>query len=301
MKILLTGSNGFLGKVMLQTLSIKNEVYTLNRNSSDYNVDLSRDDCFFDQKFDLVIHAAGMAHSIPLSEEEISMYFEINVNGTENLLYALSGSSLPKQFVFISTVAVYGEFNGSLINEQSQLKAIDPYGRSKIQAEQRVVQWCSKNDVIMTIFRLPLVVGLDPPGNLGKMINGLRKGFYFNVAGGSAKKSMVLASDVAKFVLKASEVGGIYNLTDRYHPSFFELSNNLSNQLGRSKPKNLPFWFANFLAKCGDILGSRAPLNSEKLIKITSTLTFDDSKAFEVFGWRPNPVLMGFWISEKKL
>jgi len=271
MKILLTGSNGFLGKVMLQTLSIKNEVYTLNRNSSDYNVDLSRDDCFFDQKFDLVIHAAGMAHSIPLSEEEISMYFEINVNGTENLLYALSGSSLPKQFVFISTVAVYG------------------------------VQWCSKNDVIMTIFRLPLVVGLDPPGNLGKMINGLRKGFYFNVAGGSAKKSMVLASDVAKFVLKASEVGGIYNLTDRYHPSFFELSNNLSNQLGRSKPKNLPFWFANFLAKCGDILGSRAPLNSEKLIKITSTLTFDDSKAFEVFGWRPNPVLMGFWISEKKL
>jgi nucleoside-diphosphate-sugar epimerase len=130
------------------------------------------------------------------------------------------------------------------------------------------------------------------------MIKGIRKGYYFNIAGGSAKKSMVLASDVAKFLLKASEIGGVFNLTDGYHPSFFELSENLSQQIGKSRSKNLPFWLAKCIARTGDVFGDKAPLNSVKLHKITSVLTFDDSKAREAFGWHPTPVLEGFDISE---
>ncbi|MBC7915293.1 MAG: hypothetical protein H7Y07_14350 [Pyrinomonadaceae bacterium] len=47
----------------------------------------------------------------------------------------------------------------------------------------------------------------------------------------------------------------------------------------------------------GDILGKRAPINSVKLKKITSDLTFDDSKAREILGWNPTPVLKGFKVS----
>lgn len=298
MKILLTGSNGFLGKVIFNTLSSNNEIYTLNRKSSDYNFNLPNDNLFFDRKFDCVIHAAGKAHSLPLSEIEKNNFFNINVNGTDNLLKALSNSFLPKQFVFISSVSVYGLINGANIGEKSKLLAVDPYGLSKIKAEQIVINWCQENNVICTILRLPLVVGANPPGNLGSMIHAVKKGYYFNVAGGNAKKSMVLASDIANFILKAAEVGGTYNLTDGMHPTFNELSKIISLKLNKTFLPNMPFFLANLLAKIGDVIGNVFPINTNKLLKITSTLTFDDSKARKAFGWKPTPVLEGFKLHE---
>lgn len=140
------------------------------------------------------------------------------------------------------------------------------------------------------------MAGENPPGNLGAMIEGIQKGYYFNIAGGTAKKSMVLATDVAKTILKVSAIGGIYNLTDGHHPSFAELSNSIAQQLDKPKPFNMPLWLARLIAKFGDVLGNKAPLNSDKLKKITSDLTFDDSKARNAFGWSPKKVIDGFRV-----
>lgn len=299
MNCLLTGSNGFVGRVLDSSLSNNTVIHTLSKSSGEYNVNLETQIPIFNQQFDIVIHAAGKAHSFPKSKNDRDAFFRVNVLGTQNLLKGLENYKLPKSFVFVSSVAVYGLSEGYLINEQSELNAIDPYGKSKVQAERLVLQWCTENNVTCSILRLPLVVGLNPPGNLGAMIKGIRKGYYFNIAGGSAKKSMVLASDVAKYILKASEIGGIFNLTDGYHPSFFELSEIISRQLGKSRSKNLPFWLAKGLALTGDIFGEKSPLNSAKLHKITSDLTFDDTKAREAFGWDSTPVLEGFKISDK--
>ena len=60
---------------------------------------------------------------------------------------------------------------------------------------------------------------------------------------------------------------------------------------------NMPLWLVKTIAKFGDLLGSKAPLNTNKLKKITSDLTFDDSKAREAFGWNPTSVLEGFKIN----
>ena len=299
MNCLLTGSNGFLGRVLESSLSNNTVIHTLSKSSGEYNVNLETQSPIFKHQFDIVIHAAGKAHSFPKSIEDRDTFFSVNVQGTKNLLEGLENHKLPKSFVFISTVAVYGLSEGYLINEQSELNAIDPYGKSKVQAEKLVLQWCTENNVKCTILRLPLVVGLNPPGNLGSMIKGIRKGYYFNIAGGTANKSMVLASDVAKYLIKASEIGGIFNLTDGYHPSFFELSENISRQLGKNRPHNLPLWLAKVSALIGDLFGAKAPLNSDKLCKITSDLIFDDSKAREAFGWDPKSVLEGFKISDK--
>lgn len=295
--ILLTGSNGFLGKVLFYYLSKNNLVFTLNRKSSDYNFNLSKGDIYLNQKFDCVIHAAGLAHLVPSSKNQKSDIFNTNVNGTINLLNALSNSYLPKEFVFISSVSVYGLIYGLNITENSFLNSVDPYGLSKIKAEQLVTDWCKKNNIICTILRLPLVVGANPPGNLGAMINGIQNGYYFNIGEGKAKKSMVLAADVANSILKVSEIGGIYNLTDGYHPSFVELSNHISIQLHKRKPINIPIWLAKVIGRFGDLIGDKAPLNTKKLVKITSDLTFDDTKAREVFGWNPTRVLEGFKIN----
>ena len=210
-----------------------------------------------------------------------------------NLLKGLS-NSLPKRFVFISSVSVYGSIFGVNLNENCSLLAEDPYGKSKIDAEFVVNKWCEEHNVICTILRLPLIVGENPPGNLGSMIQGIKKGYYFNIAGGNAKKSMVLASDVAKFILRAAEVGGIYNLTDGIHPTFNDLSKSISRNLDKSFVPNMPLFIAKVIAKIGDIVGNAFPINSDKLSKITSTLTFNDSKARNAFGWNPTPVLEGF-------
>ena len=298
MNCLLTGVNGFLGKIISQQISKSNKLWGLSRSGADYNFSLEKEIPIFNLKFDLVVHSAGKAHSIPKTEFEKQEFHEVNRTGTSNLLKGLEKSGLPFQFVFISSVAVYGQDTGNLICENHSLLAKDPYGLSKIHAEYLVQEWCNKHNIICTILRLPLLVGESPPGNLGAMIMGIKKGYYLNIAGGSAKKSMVLAEDVAKSILKVAEIGGIYNLTDGYHPSFEELSNYISTQLDKRKPRNMPLWLARIIANFGDLLGNTAPLNTNKLKKLTSDLTFDDNKARDEFKWDPTPVLVGIKINK---
>ena len=294
---LLTGGTGFLGSYISKVISENNVLVSLSRNSIQYSISLDQKAPVFSEKFDLVIHAAGKAHSAPKSSLEKQAFFEVNFIGTQNLLHGLEESqSIPKALIFISSVAVYGRENGVNISEDAPLLAKEPYGLSKIQAEQLVFDWCKRNNVICTILRLPLLAGVNPLGNLGAMIRGIKKGYYFNIAGGTAQKSMVLAYDVAHCILKVSVIGGIYNLTDGCHPTFSELGRTISLQLGRKFVPNLPLFFAKFLAKIGDLIGDKFPINSNKLSKIISPLTFDDSKARKAFGWNPSPVIKGFKI-----
>ncbi|MEO8255310.1 MAG: NAD-dependent epimerase/dehydratase family protein, partial [Flavobacterium sp.] len=197
--------------------------------------------------------------------------------------------ALPGSFLFISSVAVYGLEKGNDINEGYPLNAIDPYGLSKIEAEKLVENWCNKNQVICSILRLPLLVGKKPPGNLGAMIKAINKGYYFNIGGGIAKKSMVLAKDVASFILTVAPIGGIFNLTDGLHPNFRELS--LAISKNKKQQFSLSIYAAKVMGLAGDLLGDRAPINSFKIKKITSDLTFDDSKARKLLNWKPQSIL----------
>lgn len=300
MNILLTGSSGFLGKEIINQNN-SHIIFSLNRKIGNYKFDLSTTipDFGYDL-FDIVIHTAGKAHLVPKNRIENETFFDVNVKGTQNLLYGIEISgALPKCFIFISSVAVYGVDQGMNISENEPLLAKDPYGLSKIQAEKLVFNWCQKNNVICTILRLPLLVGDNPPGNLGALISSIRKGYYFNIAGGKARKSMVLTEDVANILFKVSKIGGIYNLTDGSHPNFYELSNVLAKQYGKTRIFNMPFFIAKCIAFLGDVFGTKFPLNSRKLKKITSDLTFDDSKAMKVLNWKPKQILN--WYDNKSI
>ncbi len=298
MNILLTGANGFLGRSISSQLSTKNSfIYSLSKSVGDYKISLSEHIPDFKHNFELIIHAAGKAHKTPTNKFEAQEIHNVNVNGTANLLIGLEKTVLPKQFVFISTVSVYGLDFGLNINEEYKLLAKEPYGLSKIKAEKLVYEWCEKHKIICTILRLPLVVGSNPPGNLGSMIKAIKKGYYLNISGGRAKKSMVFIDDISKYILKAAQIGGVYNLTDGYHPSFLEISNLISKQLNKNNSFNIPIWVAMIISYIGDLLGNKAPINTKKLNKIVSSLTFDDEKARKAFGWMPTPVLKVFKIN----
>jgi nucleoside-diphosphate-sugar epimerase len=291
-KLLFTGGTGFFGKNVMPILGRQYEVTTCGITIGNVlKTNLAKEVPPLIQHYDTVLHAAGKAHSVPKNIAEENDFFDINLKGTVNLCAALEKSGIPDSFIFISSVSVYGLDHGELITESHSLLAKDPYGVSKIQAESFVQEWCKSHNVVCTILRLPLVVGANPPGNLGAMIRGIEKGYYFNIAGGKAKKSMVLAGDVANILLEASEIGGVYNLTDGYHPCFFDLSNSISKQYRKSRIINLPFTIAKNIALVGDIIGNSFPLDSNKLGKITSELTFDDSKARKILGWNPNKVI----------
>jgi len=291
MKLLITGASGFLGGIITQKLGNDHQILALSRNSGEYQVDLEKEIPKFHDSFDLVIHSAGKAHSVPKTEAEKKQFHDVNVIGTENLLKGLEKTRVPKQFVFISSVSVYGQEKGNNINEDWQLKAKDAYGLSKIKTEELVIKWCMKYNVICTILRLPLLVGENPPGNLGVMLRAIEKGYYFNIGGGKARKSMVLAKDIANFIPNVAPVGGIFNLTDGFHPSFDELSSAICKIKKKNNPFNIPLTLARLFGLIGDLLGSRAPINSFKVKKITSDLTFNDSKAREIVNWNPQAVV----------
>lgn len=291
--ILLTGHNGFLGKKIHESLKTDSNFFTRTCSrfdDSDFSIDLSINVPYFNSQFDVVIHSAGKAHSSVKKGKIDSSFHKVNVIGTENLLIGLTKYP-PKYFVLISSVSVYGLTDGLNIDESFPLLAKDSYGKSKIDAESLVKNWCDKYDVICTILRLPLIVGDYPPGNLGSMIHGIKYGYYFIIGDGNFRKSMVLGSDVAYFVLKAAKYGGIFNLTDGYHPTLNEFTLKILQNLKKSFVPRIPFFLAVILAKIGDIFGNNFVFNSTKLAKMTSSLIFDDSKARFTFGWKPNVVL----------
>jgi GlcNAc-P-P-Und epimerase len=297
---LLTGAHGFLGRHINSHLSSSgSRVTTLGKSDrNDITCNLSTAIPIIQVPVDVVVHAAGKAHSIPRTETEQKAFFDVNLTGTQHLCKALETlPQLPTAFVFISTIAVYGVDTGENINERHPLLGTTPYAQSKIGAEAFLQNWCADKNVKLSILRLPLIAGAVPPGNLGAMINGIQKGRYFNIGGGAARKSVVMADDVAAAIPVITQTAGIYNLTDGQHPSFAQLANVIAKQSGKPTPKNLPRWLAKLAAFAGDFLGSQAPINTDKLRKITGTLTFDDSKARNSFGWKPKPVLDAFKIS----
>ena len=296
-KILFTGGTGFLGKNVRPILDKKYEVTTCGITSDDMiKANLAKETPKLDKHYDIVLHACGKAHVVPKTEAEKQAFFDVNFTGTVNLCDALEEVGVPKAIVFISTVAVYGCEYGDLITEEHPLEGNTPYAKSKIMAEEYLTEWCKKNNVVLGILRPSLLAGKDAPGNLGAMVNGVRKGFYMNIAGGKVIKSILMAEDIARILPSLVEKGGTYNVCDTRQPSFGELSVSVAKQLGKGKPMNIPYWMAWCMAKVGDLLGSKAPINSYKLEKMTKSLTFSNEKARKELGWEPLDVLDNYKI-----
>lgn len=297
---LVTGGSGFLGRRVVRALAAA--------GTPAVALDLRRVEGVDTIEWDLAegpapleartigtaYHLAGLAHVVPRSEEDGARFYAVNHRGTENLLRGLEGAEGLEAVVLVSTVAVYGRDRGEGLDESTEAAARDPYGRSKRLAEEAVLEWCGRRGVRAGVVRLPLVTGAGAPGNLGAMVSALRRGRYVGVGDGSARRSMVLASDVAEVLPRVAEVGGVFHLTDGHHPSFRELEAALCAALGRRLPLRLPLAAAMALGAVGDVVraaGLPAPVTRATIGKMTATLTFSDERARSELGWRPRRVV----------
>jgi nucleoside-diphosphate-sugar epimerase len=300
--IFLTGGSGFLGETIINELKRVNmpfqQISRDDKSDNYFNFQSGASKLSEDIKnAETIIHVAGRAHVLAKNDHERALFSKVNAVGTQLFLNKLSGlNAIPKKIIFISSVSVYGRSEGAELDENTSLEAKDAYGLSKKEAEKIVLNWCRENRVEAYILRLPLIVGNNAPANLGAMVKGIKSGKYASIGEAKARKSMVLASDVAKFILNIQGPSGIYNLTDGYHPSFKELETKISKELKVKAPITIPLFVAKMLAIVGDTIGSKFPIDSNKLNKLNATLTFSDKKASELLNWKPNSVLESWEI-----
>lgn len=298
--ILVTGASGFLGSVTVSNLlKSQHNVTTIGiSETDDIHCNLATSIPNLRTNFDWIIHMAGKAHIVPKNSKECADFFQVNLNGTKNLISGLERTGkVPHLIVFISSVAVYGVESGEHIEENHTLNGTSPYALSKIQAEEYLKCWCLKKNVILGILRPSLIAGKNPLGNLGAMVRGIKTGKYFRIGEGSARKSILMVDDVARIIPKLSKVGGIYNVCDNHHPSFAELEELIVKQLNKKSLRSIPFWAAKSLALTGDLIGNKFPINSRKLDKITKSLTFSNEKARRELDWEPLDVIRNFKIN----
>jgi GlcNAc-P-P-Und epimerase len=298
-KVLITGATGFLGRYVQNAFLTKGwDVLSLGRSASNrIKSDLSADQPDLEgYSFSRVIHAAGLAHHIPKDKDAAQAFYDVNLEGTENLLLSLqSHAEHINQFVFISSVAVYGLPVGTGIHENRPLEGKSHYAKSKIYAEEQVQSWCEQMGIPYLILRLPIVAGQNAPQTIREMIDKISKGKYLRIGNGSARKSMVLADDIAGHLVEWERISGIFNLTDGHHPSFAELETYLSKRLQFTLPKSMPDWKARVLSGIGDMVPG-FKIHSRIYQQFTADLTYDDTKARRELNWSPRRVIDVEWL-----
>lgn len=296
-RLLLTGASGFVGSHVRPLLEREYDVMTLGlRSQNDYPVNIAKEIPELHEHYDVVLHAAGKAHVAAKTEAEKSAFFDVNLQGTKNLCAALEKAGVPRAFIFVSTVAVYGLQSGENITEEHPSDGVTPYAMSKRLAEEYLTAWASEHDVVLGILRPSLIAGPNPPGNLGAMIHGIRSGKYLSIAGSRARKSLLMVQDIAKLTPLLAKKGGVYNVCDSYPLSVREIETIICGQTDKKLPLSIPYWMAKGMARAGDRLGKRSPIDSQKLEKITASLTFSNRKAMRELGWTPLPVKENFRI-----
>lgn len=297
--LLFTGGTGYLGHNVKPILDANYEVTTIGISDRDMiRANFVSDIPALPKRYDVVLHAAGKAHSYPKTEAEIKAFYDVNYQGTINLCKALEKVGVPKSFIFISTMAVYGSDGASCVTEDFPLNGTTPYAKSKIQAEQFLIDWCDKHHVILGILRPSLLVGPNPPGNLGAMIRGIQKGRYLSIGESKARKSFLMVYDIGRVVPELARVGGIYNICADESITYRQLEEVICKQLNKSLPLSIPMWFAKLLAKIGDLMGKKAPINSLKLQKLTHTSIYSNTKIRKSLNWTPLNIIENFKISE---
>ena len=108
-KLLFTGASGFLGYNIRPLLETSYDVHTIGLTDDDnIKINMANEVPPINIHYDVVLHAAGKAHTVPKTEAEKQVFYDVNYIGTIHLCDALEKAGIPKAFIFISTVAVYG-------------------------------------------------------------------------------------------------------------------------------------------------------------------------------------------------
>jgi len=161
-------------------------------------------------------------------------YFAINYELTKQLALAAKANGV-KQFLFLSTIKVFGECSdGEIYNEKSECIPTDAYGKSKLKAEKFLLSIASP-DFVVTIVRPPLIFGPGVKGNLDKIIKLCDTNYWLPLGGIDNERTMVSVNNLIEFVdtLCAKRQGGVFVISEKESVSTTDLVKQIRQALGR--------------------------------------------------------------------
>lgn len=196
MKLLITGSSGFVGSYFINKYKEKYEIKIF----SFLKDNITTLDC---SDVDIVFHLSALVHQMGgASSEE---YIKVNVTQTLKIAKKAKESGV-KHFVFMSTVKVYGEETDSVYTESSPCHPEDEYGKSKLKAELELQKLASENFKV-SIVRTPIVYGYGVKANIKSLVNLVNKVPVLPFGNIKNKRSMVYIGNLCHLVDKIIEFG----------------------------------------------------------------------------------------------
>ncbi len=203
--VLLTGSNGFVGKYFIKKYADRYSIQKFSFLNDDFK-------SLHVEGIEIIVHLSALVHQMGgASKDE---YERVNVTQTLDLAKKAKASGV-KQFVFMSTVKVYGEENDAAYSETSTCKPEDEYGRSKLKAENELLKL--ENDVFkVSIIRTPVVYGHGVKANIKNLVNLVQKVSVLPFGGIANKRSMVYVGNLCHMmdVIIEKEANGLFLASD---------------------------------------------------------------------------------------
>lgn len=207
MKVLISGANGFVGRsTCVRALGIGMQVRGVTRQtvplppgvepmvmsepSPSTGWASSLEGC------DVVVHAAARVHVMnDALAEPLIEFRRVNVDGTLNFARQAAAAGM-RRFIFVSSVKVNGESTGEHPFTATDAPApLDPYGISKMEAEQGLRQVASETGMEVVIVRPPLVYGPGVKANFASMMRAVQRGIPLPLANVTHNRRSFLALD----------------------------------------------------------------------------------------------------------
>ena len=223
-KIVLTGANGFVGSYFKNKYAHKYNIETfsfLRDNFESLNLN----------GVDVVLHLSALVHQMSGADEE--EYSRVNVEQTLNLAKKAKESGVG-QFIFMSSVKVYGEESSEPYSEDTPCKPEDGYGKSKLKAEEEL-QKLESETFKVAIVRTPIVYGEGVKANIKNLVNLIRKVPILPFGSIENRRSMIYIGNLNFFIDRIIEKkeSGVFLVSDERALSTSELIELISKALDK--------------------------------------------------------------------
>ncbi|EOI7353663.1 NAD-dependent epimerase/dehydratase family protein [Yersinia enterocolitica] len=214
----------------------------------------------------------------------ISLYYQVNVEGAENICKAADELNI-QNIVFTSSVAVYG-FVEKDTDESGVFSPFNHYGKSKLEAEKIYNAWfASSSDKKLVTIRPTVVFGVGNRGNVYNLFRQIASGKFLMIGSGENEKSMAYVENIAAFLAHTLSFPAGYHLinyVDKPDFTMNELSTVIYTCLGKqSKIIKVPYvigicagYTFDFFSK---ISGKELPVSSIRIKKFCAKTQFSSS------------------------
>lgn len=291
-KILFIGASGFVGTLLIDICKNEFDITNLDKQQSPFFPDLTTIGDI--RNSDSIKNMYGKETVVLLAAEHrddvspVSLYYEVNVQGTQNVLEAMDKANV-KNIIFTSSVAIYG-LNKQNPDEQHPADPFNHYGKSKWQAEEILRKWYNKdpNNRSLTIIRPTVIFGERNRGNVYNLLNQIASNHFLMVGKGTNYKSMAYVGNVAAFIkyqLENLKPGyRVYNYIDKPDMDMNDLVSVVEKSLNKKIPNiHFPYWLGMLGGYGFDILskitGKKLAISSVRIKKFCATTRFDATKA----------------------